>query len=1024
MELTKFSPFLYKFFASMAIITMMFVNTPVQPAYAATTGEIVPTTAGTYSSWANSYLQVDEGVAAINCANADTIRSATNNQQESMGISLSSVPNGSIITSIDVLVADRADNIAGVGGTYATFVRFNGTNSANSATHATTANTCSGYLTDTFDVVDTIKDGTTTLEIGVVKINSGGATNNAVRVGVLSAIITYDTPPTGTDNTVAINEDTTHTFAAANFGFNDADAGDVMSAVRIDTLSLAAGSTLRFSGVDVTAGQVILTANIPNLVFTPASNANGVGYASFTFSVQDTNGPAFDLTPNTFTFNVTAVDDAPVAVADSATVTEDAAATAIDVLVNDTDVDGGTKLINSVTQSANGTVVITGGGTGLTYQPDPNYCNTPPGTTLDTFTYDLTPGGSTATVSVTVTCVNDAPSFTASNPPSVAVNPGAQTVNAWATFDPGTPNEAGQNVLQYNITGSTCGTLLSAGPSVSIAGVLTYTPATDRTGTCTFDVRVQDDGGTANGGADTSSPAQTFTISVAVPVITLSPVTLPNGTLLFAYFQTITASGGTAPYTFAITAGTLPTGLTLSSAGVLSGTPTALGTFNFTVTATDSSGGSGPFTGSQAYSITINNGMAVTIDQAVGQADPTNVSPINFTVVFNAVTTNFVTGDVTLSGTAGATTAIVTGSGTTYNVAVSGMTNGGTVIATVAAGVATDAASNPNNSSTSTDNTVTYDSGNPTVVSTNLVASYTGTGPGSFVATFSEAVNDPAGNTVTDDVTNPANFLLVNKGTNGVTDTGSCAGGVVADDTQVTVTSVVYNPATFQTTVTLAGSLLVGSYRLFICGTTSIVDLAGNHLNGGSDYTFDFVVQASPQRTASTSLPATGFPQGQVTTLSAQPAELAYASYSDLWLELPKLGLKTSIVGVPQTSDGWNVDWLNRDAGWLNGSAFPTWSGNSVLTGHVWDALNRPGPFAGLKNLKYGDQVKIHAFGQVYIYEIRESSKVLPTRLSTVFKHEKNSWITLVTCEDYKENSQTYSYRRMVRAVLVSVTTE
>ena len=65
--------------------------------------------------------------------------------------------------------------------------------------------------------------------------------------------------------------------------------------------------------------------------------------------------------------------------------------------------------VGAVTQPANGTVVITGGGTGLTYQPNANYCNTPPGTTLDTFTYTLTPGGSTATVSVTVTCVDDAP---------------------------------------------------------------------------------------------------------------------------------------------------------------------------------------------------------------------------------------------------------------------------------------------------------------------------------------------------------------------------------------------------------------------------------------------------------------------------------------------------------------------------------------------------------------------------------------------------------------------------------------
>ena len=112
---------------------------------------------------------------------------------------------------------------------------------------------------------------------------------------------------------------------------------------------------------------------------------------------------------STATVSVTVnCDAAPVAVDDSATVGEDAAATAIAVLANDTDVDGGPKIIISAGDPANGTVVITGGGTGLTYQPDPNYCNSQPGGSPDTFTYTLN-GGSTATVSVTVTCVDDPP---------------------------------------------------------------------------------------------------------------------------------------------------------------------------------------------------------------------------------------------------------------------------------------------------------------------------------------------------------------------------------------------------------------------------------------------------------------------------------------------------------------------------------------------------------------------------------------------------------------------------------------
>ena len=74
---------------------------------------------------------------------------------------------------------------------------------------------------------------------------------------------------------------------------------------------------------------------------------------------------------------VTCVDDTPVAVDDTATVAEDSGATAIDVLANDTDIDGGPKTIDSVTQPANGTVVITGGGTRRSpTSPNPNYCNT------------------------------------------------------------------------------------------------------------------------------------------------------------------------------------------------------------------------------------------------------------------------------------------------------------------------------------------------------------------------------------------------------------------------------------------------------------------------------------------------------------------------------------------------------------------------------------------------------------------------------------------------------------------------
>jgi hypothetical protein len=103
--------------------------------------------------------------------------------------------------------------------------------------------------------------------------------------------------------------------------------------------------------------------------------------------------------------NETVPDLPPSAVADRATLTEDAPATAIDVLANDLDADGGLKLIQSVTQPAHGTVAITA--TGVTYEPAHDYCND--GAPTDDFTYALAPGGSSATVQVGVTCVDDAP---------------------------------------------------------------------------------------------------------------------------------------------------------------------------------------------------------------------------------------------------------------------------------------------------------------------------------------------------------------------------------------------------------------------------------------------------------------------------------------------------------------------------------------------------------------------------------------------------------------------------------------
>lgn len=115
-----------------------------------------------------------------------------------------------------------------------------------------------------------------------------------------------------------------------------------------------------------------------------------------------------------------------------------------------------------------------------------------------------------------------------------------------------------------------------------------------------FSCGVGYDQATGLGSVDANALVGAFS-SGSCPSITLSPSSLPGGTKGTAYSQTISASGGTAPYSFAVTGGSLPPGLTLSSSGSLSGVPTTGGTFNFTATATDSAS----CTGSGSYSVTI-----------------------------------------------------------------------------------------------------------------------------------------------------------------------------------------------------------------------------------------------------------------------------------------------------------------------------------------------------------------------------------------------------------------------------------
>ena len=193
------------------------------------------------------------------------------------------------------------------------------------------------------------------------------------------------------------------------------------------------------------------------------------------------------------------VDGAEVVAADdSTTLDEDAPATAVAVLANDNG--KGTKQVASVSRAANGTALVTGGGTGVSYEPSANYCGP------DSFTYKLT-SGSTATVSVTVTCVNDAP---------VAGNDSA-SVDEDGTLT----RTAAQGVLanDSDVEGDSLSATLSSGTAhgtlaLNPDGSYTYSPNKDFNGTDSFTYRADD-------GKAKSDPA---TVTLTVTAVNDAPV--------------------------------------------------------------------------------------------------------------------------------------------------------------------------------------------------------------------------------------------------------------------------------------------------------------------------------------------------------------------------------------------------------------------------------------------------------------------------------------------------------------------
>lgn len=176
------------FLGSILVATVTFTD--------AATGTLYPNGQGTYTSWTGDEGDVDE-TGTPDCDDGsdgdDNVAESTTGDRESVLINLSSVPDGSTITNIDVNVTYRNGNGGSDdNGTFQTFTRLNSTD-LDSGTNLIATNTTCTSGTQTINVADTLKNGATTLEVGVLKTV---ADTSEVYVGTIRAVVTYTEAPT------------------------------------------------------------------------------------------------------------------------------------------------------------------------------------------------------------------------------------------------------------------------------------------------------------------------------------------------------------------------------------------------------------------------------------------------------------------------------------------------------------------------------------------------------------------------------------------------------------------------------------------------------------------------------------------------------------------------------------------------------------------------------------------------------------------------------------------------------------
>ncbi len=397
-------------------------------------------------------------------------------------------------------------------------------------------------------------DANGTLNAFTIKAHDGTTTlASAIQVQVTVAAVN-DAPTLTTVSTLAgATEDTAFTISYATLAAaaNEADVdGDTLS-FRVEAVSTG---TLTKGGVAVTAGTTLLSTG-ESLVWTPATDANGTLNA---FTIKAHDGTTTSASAIQVQVSVTAVNQAPTltTVSTLAGATEDTAFTisyaTLAAAANEADVDGDTlsfrvEAVSTGTLTKGGAAVTAGTtllstGESLVWTPA-----TDANGTLNAFTIKAHDGTTTSAsaiqVQVSVAAVNDAPSFVKGANQTVLEDAGAQSVTTWATSISAGPTDESGQTLTFQVSNDN-NALFAAQPAISSTGTLTYTLAANANGSATVTVSLKDNGGTANGGSDTSA-AQTFTITVTAvnDAPTLTAIADPTAILEDAGQQTINLSG-------------------------------------------------------------------------------------------------------------------------------------------------------------------------------------------------------------------------------------------------------------------------------------------------------------------------------------------------------------------------------------------------------------------------------------------------------------------------------------------------